>query len=490
MSLQLNSQLSKKVVALCSELREWVLKTREPPDHTGTIPLASDERIDEVMDHVEEVFSPKLIKVLHDELGLNVAVTVCRDRTYNCMMMPVFKKIGHTASIDAESSYSGTASYTKTTYDPEILASFDTKIDLTKSKFTEVSDNYLMILFLFVCTFIGDEIFSDENTLTAEEHAAIILHECGHAMSTFEHVSDIYHRAETAGNSIQYLNEHPDDKDLLHVTNCISTYKFEKDKTRESQFDVILDDIKKKQKDLKGIAPEILSLGIYLTATVFFMTLTRMFFSGRYGAINDSVHKTSDTVVTESNPGYDERIADEFVSRHGLGAALASGLRKFDENLYKHNKQALNSSFRSTRAVRIIIGVLESVAHAFGMLLYVDCGRYDPLWLRLEHILKNNMVIFKDESLSPELRDHYLKETETLLVVVKSYTDSVRFKISQLFWGTIMRITSRGSILDGLHTAGLSADYDTLQQLTNGLIKNILYYHAARLQRLKCRDIQ
>ena len=144
----------------------------------------------------------------------------------------------------------------------------------------------------------------------------------------------------------------------------------------------------------------------------------------------------------------------------------------------------LTDAMYTHRVVSKILGVTDVVGSFFGMVIYAGYTNYDPMWLRLEHCLLNTMVVFKDESLSEELRSHYINETKKMLEIIRAYTGSHRFKITQLFWGTIMRVVSRGSTIDGFRTAGLSNDYDILQRLTNGLVKNPLAFHAARLKSL------
>jgi hypothetical protein len=283
---------------------------------------------------------------------------------------------------------------------------------------------------------------------------------------------------------VRYLSQTNNNAAALATVTTLETAVSQSRNTEWSQaFDTAIIDIKKDRDKVNRFSPEIASLVLLYFIMVISTIFGRLITAGSFGAINESRHKSSDTVVTESNPGYNERIADEFVSRHGLGAALASGLVKMEKNGYV--RSGLADALHNTAVVKSIIGTFKYILFAvFGMLLYVEDDTYDPLWLRIEHILRNNMVIFKDESLSDELRTHFLKETADLLQTVAELKSNKGYKISQLFWGTIMRILSRGSILDGLRTAGLSADYDILQRLTGGLVKNSLYYHAARLKSL------
>ena len=483
---QTNSNLRKRLVALCSEYLTWVLHTRAELTINGVVPPATEGRLLTAAKYGSTTFAPQLMRLLNKELNLNVLVMCDESRILNCMMMPAFLTADWQQVNLGESFFSGTAAYGKTEFDPSLFDSLDSKIDLNKSSFVTNPKQYLAIFYIFAATYLGEEVFGGTAVWTAEEHAAVILHELGHALSMFEHMADMYYRADVACNSIRYLNQQADDKTLITTISKLDTaVRGHHDESWAKQFDEALTTIKKNdaatKKDEPGmvVASLILSYFCSVIGTMF----ARLGESGSFGKINADIHKSSDTVVTLSNAGYSERIADEFVSRHGLSAALASALKKM--NTYGYTRTALADAIHNHVVSKIIVGTFNGILYAmFGMLLYVEEGTCDPLWLRIEHILRNNMVVFKDETLSPELRDYFIKDTADLLKTLAAIKNSKGRKIHQLFWGTIMRITSRGSTLDALHTAGLSVQYDILQRLTNGLIKNTLYYYAARIKSL------
>lgn len=499
-AFQHNSQLANRIVAACSDFLSWIEKTRTSRIVDGKIPPVTVSRIKSVMDYAANVFSPTLTKVLFQELNMNVNLIVVSDIEIQCMALCSFRQLDSNQGIQINNMYSGVSSYD--TINLNIFSNLDTKLDLDKGKSYEPDNNYIVTLIIFPVVFLGIEAFSNVESFTAEEIAAIILHECGHAVGCYEHVTDIYHRADVASNSVRYLNEKSDIKEALKVVGSMCTIeKSHSNKVQEEVFDQTLKELEKKRELLFGLHPvttaTILIVGAPIVAVVsglivwflhamFFSVLDRVISSGRYGKINDSQHKTSDTVVTMSNVGYEERFADEFVSRHGLGAALVSALKKIDyDGSAYHIRSNTTDAMKNHRTISKIISVVDATWHFFGMLTYVDSHIYDPLWLRLEHILHNNMVVFKDESLSDELRNHYIKETRIMMEKIAAMTNSNRHKINQMFWSTITRIISRTSMLDSFSTAGLSKDYDTLQLLTNGLIKNKLFFHSARLKSLQ-----
>ena len=478
-AFQHHSTLAQSVISVCQNFLNWVESTR--PMFDGKIQIATNGRLKAAQKYSEEVFAPQLQKILMTELNLNIKIYSIDQRVFNCAMIPVFRNVVWSEFDVGESFYSGTNSYKNTPFDPKLFDT-DTSIDLTTGRFTKKSDNYVMILFLYVFTFLGKEAVGGIDPWTAEEHAAVILHECGHGLSMFEHMADVYHKADMAGNSIRYLNDSADDKTVLStVINLETAVNRLPDVEWTKEVDKIIEDVKSSQMPAKNLAPVVCVLSVTYFCVLLTMMFTRLVDAGAFGVINENHNKSSDTVVTQSNKAYNERIADEFVTRHGLGAALATALTREDGYARSPLKDAINNSVVASAFVDAFNGILSLI---FGIALYIDDGVYDPLWLRIDHIVKNNMVVFKDESLSPELRNYFIQETTELRKKLESIKSSKVRQINQLLWGTLLRITSRGSILDGLRTASLSRDYDILQQLTNGLIKNPLYFHAARLKNL------
>jgi len=478
-ALQLNSPLAKQLVALCDAFLTWVEATRQPLIVDGKIPRATEDRIRQVMDYTKDVFAPGLVKICAQQLNFTTMIYTDRTIDYgNSAMYPCYVDIMKTKDVErlivGRAIYSGIESHTNTTFDPDIFTQLSATIDLEKSKLIKKTTDYVFICWILPTTFLGPELFSGPAFYTAEEHAAIFLHEIGHALSILEHMGELYHRADVATNSIRYFTDKATDKESGQVVNTLEKLSSKLPPDYQTALVAV-------KTNVSRFHPVIAGLVFFYLVFVFLKYIKRFMDAGVISQINDGTQKTSDTVVTHSNRSYDERIADEFVSRHGLGAALTAALLKSGGYIRTSFNEAVNNNLIAKATLfSLSIGV-----HFFGMFLFCgDDGTYDPLWLRIEHILQNNMVIFKDEKLSPEVRSHFLDETKALLELYDSYKKSTKFKLQQLFWGTITRITSRSSVLDGFRTANLSNDYDQLQLMTNKLVKNSLYRQAARLKNL------
>ena len=493
-AFQTNSQLARKVITVCQKFQDWITETRKKRLVDGVLPPFTKGRMQEVMDYANKKFTPELIKILLDELNLKIRIICASDMELGGCVFNITRDLSAEELNHGLSLSTGMQSYNENIIDLTIFDDLEAKVNLEKSSLDKVPKSIMAVLIIFPVILLTEELNNKIEPFTAEEFAAIILHECGHAISDYEHYGDIYHRADIVGNSIRYLNEKADSKIINVVTdNLEKAPRKVLPKTAVDAFDAVMKEVDILKKEASGISPAVAVLAVpgtivalatlWYLKDAFWAALDRISTSAKYGTINNRSNKTSDTVVTMSNSGYEERLADEFVSRHGLGAALISALKKMHD--VEHININLSRALKNHQITASILCMIDIVGSVFGMLLYTNDNSYDPELLRYKSVLLNNMVVFKDDKLSPELRSFYIKETQQMLVTINKLTGSTRYKIAKIFMDTILRITSRGSIVDTFRTAGLSHSYDILQQLTCGLIKNKLYYHSARLQNLK-----
>ncbi len=494
-AFQHHSPLARKMIAACQGFIDWVEKTRPAPVQ-GVVPLVSKQRIQAAVGYASKTFAPVLVKLCADELNLKIKPVVFTDITaFDGMMLPCYQTMVNTKDWHllqiGEALYSGIADATTVRFDAAFFTKMASQLDLTTSQLKVHPDTYFIELYLFPCVFLNVEIYANCPKFTAEQQAAVFIHELGHAVSTLEHMGELYHRAETATKAIQYLATTTNAAVLTQAVTGLTTAATDLPKDATDALTAVT-----KPAPTHGIASAfipILTIGGVVAAIVTFV-LGKLLLGVLLKAISrtldaridpwahDTDVKTSDTVVTLSNVGYDERIADEFTSRHGLGAALASALataRQIDMG-----KVLSRIVVNDTNTIKVLAFGLLMLSQTFGPMLYGAGLDYDPLWLRLEHLLNNNLLLFHDDTLSPELRDRYLRDTKDLITLVENYKSSKSRKLYQTFWGTIMRILSRSSVVDAFTTANLSNDYDKLQLLTNGLIANRLGYQAARLKAL------
>lgn len=192
--------------------------------------------------------------------------------------------------------------------------------------------------------------------------------------------------------------------------------------------------------------------------------------------------KTSDIMLTRHNTYMIERLADEFVVRHGLGAELANGLaviRTLFESLYiTQNKLVLNS--RLLYMLDVLFKFNMSIINR-GLPHYTY--EYDDQ--RTRRILQDIMAVFKDQSIPADFRDKQLIAARKLLKMLDSYdTDIYNRGIFPKIKELLTTLTSLNDITRIIVTGKLSQDYEKHLNQVEDLMNNSLYYHSAELKSL------
>lgn len=195
-----------------------------------------------------------------------------------------------------------------------------------------------------------------------------------------------------------------------------------------------------------------------------------------------SSSKTSDVMLTRHNTYMIERLADEFVVRHGLGAELANGLaiiRTLFESLYiTQNKLVLNS--RLLYMLDVLFKFNMSIINR-GLPHYTY--EYDDQ--RTRRILQDIMAVFKDQSIPADFRDKQLIAARKLLKMLDSYdTDIYNRGIFPKIKELLTTLTSLNDITRIIVTGKLSQDYEKHLNQVEDLMNNSLYYHSAELKSL------
>lgn len=485
-AFQHQSSLAQKLVNLCQTSIDDLAKTNPNADATS-FQRASAVRIDSAAKYLYRRFVPNIINIVKDELNLALRVVITNQITYlNAAATVIYKNLdGAEPGIsvyDGHRLYSGVISQDSTEYEHEFFKTHATELDLTTGKLKTYSTKFFMVLWLYAPDFIPSEVYDPSlmAPFTAAEIAATILHEIGHAMTFIEHSADMYYRTDVVSNTVKYTNSLTSNETIRPIVEKLQEVDTAPATSAALQ-------ALKQTVNLSRFTPLICLLELlWCLPTLVFVTLERLGVNSQYSILNESSTKTSDVVVTRNNQSYTERLADEFVSRHGLLAAYISGFAKSAQ--MQHEGHNLGSQVNLLKQ----FGVLQTLLITFQLvrtcfiwpLLMVDEHTYDPPWLRYEHILQDAYVVFKDPELDTDIRTYYLNQIAEMQRLISDMKATKYHRIKQFIFGKLLGIFNRNSAIDATTTANLSADYDQLQLWTNGLIKNKLYYHAARLQGL------
>jgi hypothetical protein len=486
---QHNSQLAKKMVDICQDVLDFVHNTRIIEN--DVIREATDRRIKQVSKYIKDNFVPSIVKLCSNELNLmfGIVMVVNDPVFYNSAMFVEFSHdLDYSQAREMKGVFNGTlAEADSYDYDRDSWSAFEDHLNLEIGKFKSKSNKIKMNLIIYTTTFMTEECFSGSiEPPTAEELAAMYLHEIGHALTIVEHCADTFYRADAIKNSIakfstQGVTEAEKPKIIQKLRDITRT--IDKNNPESEKLNAMIDDIEKHQM----LITEVLVLGGIIATCLFLITtikLSAMLFLGQLfldigiDRNNLGSDKASDLVTTKRNISYAERIADEFVSRHGLGSALLSGLLKLERSLTEAPDRYMSPIVQFIAIPFQILNILGYRVSEFVNPIY------DRDIVRYKQVLENNNAIFKNTDIPSDIRDHYLKDSENLEKMIKEYESRSSVKRRELFYRVFFRLIENKSLLSMFNNANLAADYATLQKLTNGMIVNPFFRHAAKLDQL------
>ena len=403
-------------------------------------------------------------------------------------------------------------------------------------------------LFFDVNTFLlAQEFFPghEDKLYTAPEIAAILLHEIGHVHTISEHLANMYYYRERQQN-IDVTLQNADFKTLKEaapemlaeikkrlksvdsnepgvdkaVSVCETLERFFNDRKLRDGFDTVEGKVTSSGNlitnsffNFLGILAasaismvfSFLSVVEYISEfgfwnfkltplSLFFKILHELVIAGSNLRPDQDIRrytntKMSDNTSTMMNYTYIERRADEYVSRMGYGAELASALNKLDYWM----TVAIGSFFPVRSAAVRNNNIAITMAYISGWMIthfrryiwFVGNYTYEEQYNRVARLRQNTFAIFKNENLPGEVVDNYigsLRKLEDELKQAKSIFDNELVTAVQHF---LYSVTTCSGIKDLITDANLERDYYKLQNRLDDLSNNPLFYQAAHLQRTK-----
>jgi hypothetical protein len=339
---------------------------------------------------------------------------------------------------------------------------------------------------------------------TAEELAAIILHEVGHNLTVIERMGDTYHRVNAMMTMMDGFKERASIDEQVKAAKALAT-KYKDDTVDYSRIDKILDKYEREYEALAGkewtdrtgflkVCITILCavLWLVLLPVILLITMLTIVNSlglrldvnyGRVGPGNKSDGtKRGDVAATGQNLTMLERWADDYATRHGAGSALVTALAKFNA-LFATLRGGKDSSILRKSSVYYNASVLEAsvlrTISAFGPIVTYkrDLDRYND-------IAKTTLGMLRSEMDNPELRQLYMEQFETIR---RHMERSFETKTVVRYVATITR----------LFDAALSSDWNSaFQRRYEAMLNDIddmqhtpLYYYAAKFQELSGKNI-
>lgn len=338
--------------------------------------------------------------------------------------------------------------------------------------------------------FVIHLLYPTARALTPDEIAALILHELGHL---------VYMTIKT-GSFYEYNNLVTD----IIPTGTISVKDIQKACASLIEFidpmiDLITTTVRPYEKTFAdNLLGELSGLKAVVTATHkgtlqpvpdinllnskihFVSEIVKIYISIFYSDLPETA--LFPTKITET---IDEREADEFAVRNGAGAAQAS----LDVYLTTYMEEVLPKDYAKTADK--LTGVkyfLFSCALFFSNATYLKACEvttcYDFIAERLRQGLETAYPILKQSDLSDADRDYYLEQIADAKATIAAYNKIPYVKIRNTLHAFVSTMSDMARSPYTIFLHRLGEQYGCLQQFTASLIRTVLSYHSARIDKL------
>lgn len=317
--------------------------------------------------------------------------------------------------------------------------------------------------------------------LSAEELAALLLHEIGHVVDTAHICGWFYYRSTIVGAVLDTFDTNTvsqeELKEILEtLTKVAHTFPYTED-TRK-----LLATIEKAQAIVDGdISPTQLGK-VEQAVKVATASVMATLVAKRDASI---IEKYSDLVVTKNNEAYRERTADAFAVKYGAGAPLASVLKKLAT--YTEGGTEIIRTQNASPLVQACIFWYNASLSLREILKFSVCDitdGYDGTLDRLQRTIDTQKQIFRKD-LPPDLRDFYLDEVKKMESEIATYFSASHVKTREAVYSALSKFFSIVSDVFSLGSSNtVEKDYRSLFNLTEALIKSPLHYELARARRL------
>lgn len=482
-NFQINSKLSTRIVELCQETIDYG-DTLAPG---SSIIGVNDAALGKMKKHLTNVFAPSLANIVKEELNLNLRKIIIHKNDYACYMIPIFHflpntRSGYISQMDTTDTFSGTkASEQRSSYKLEDYMSLKDTVDLTigkiKGKVPYSIDLGLSCIFFLSSKLYTTEYEKNNAVFTANEIAALILHELGHGMTILEHTADNYYRADMLSQTVKDLKEKTTEEKLkiaqIYMKSPYIDAKGKKILTNmNTKIAALLkeNDNTSQKRNMIGML-----VNVFIYSLIYMISLAS-------ATIVNGNTKSSDTMVSIRNHAFVERIADEFVARHGLGGELASGLNKYGYLLNAGYATSISrdKAFSEMSMFMTIFAKLMAIQNFFNYPIQYIISEYDMTTTRIKEMVLATSVALKDQDIPDVTRKELLRQIDIAENIIKDIKSGHRGSI--WFWDVFLKISNYRNLPMAVANANLAADYAQLEKITDGFIRNPLYITAARIK--------
>lgn len=338
---------------------------------------------------------------------------------------------------------------------------------------------------------------------TAEELAAIMLHEIGHALTFIERSGDWFFTQKRLVEHLENTTAHRDITEAIdtiypEIKKSLLTIIKEKDINKKHIAFLIkcmdkMEKISNKVKDIKAdtsvtifsgivniLYPLFLGLVLYFPYTIAIFVFVKLATQLTDAIDLNSAGKTSDTASSRLNISFCERMADEYVTMHGASRALASALSK----LYKSGDYLILGSISSVTIRNSIMFNLYFKLMAFLLTIpfnIASTDTYEENYQRLARIAQNNIKLFKDPKLPAYLRQELVSDHEEVLRICKDNKGLLDTKVGASIWYMLEALSDPVVGVKIILSGNLRRDYEKLSNKVDEICNNKMYFQYQKL---------
>ena len=335
--------------------------------------------------------------------------------------------------------------------------------------------------------FFTTEVFGGDNEpFTAEELAAIMIHELGHFYLFVSHAADKYLRISTLNDQVMEFAKKAPISEKVKLIKDIASRRAASDKNGSNlkavadNMETAMNDprIPSDPKNMSRLHGMVVMYSLYLLIDIIFQTvsLTITDLVRASGKIGGS-YKHGDIVTDAYNTvEMNEMLADQFATRHGAGAALASGLNR------------LCKCFSSPAPTTVLGNTVAAVLRSIGLFIMFCISSRTPLPVhpedvkRIKLIMQQQMIAFKS-NLPKEQLKHYVAEYEATMKTLKDL-ESRQIKgylAADKFWSVVGNMVNPATFINLIFTGRFTKDYDKLLNEMRVLKDSPFYFQSAKL---------
>lgn len=543
---QVNGKLGKMLTDTFNDVIEF----KKNIDYSKVPNIAETRRkyrINEVTEFCKRVMAPKLKKVVLECCNLDIKNVILNSgldfglQGLYAMNIDI-SNVKDEVILDTLSRETGTGtiSYAGSLEDSKLIKEFAdvaNKIDKGEARLTSrvfgknSKPIFAQELYFDVNTsFLSEDFLAGEvyQPLTAEEIAAIIMHEIGHAMTVIEHAADLYFmHSRVKAMQINLKSVKLSETDIKKSLDSINTNLVSKLRKKLSDSDYLSELTKKRLTKIvdtceavintvvqdpgaeheESILWDVFRVSISLLLSLRYICISILAAVFQYlifAPIMEGIwrntwnrdpadRKTSDLGANHNRANTLERWADEFVSRQGYGPQLASGLKKiialakasvFVTPMDLFGPLDLSSSRLSSSVFyACLTSVVTKVLFFCNVLCWFDPSMYENDYRRTLRIAQNTYAFFKSSDKVPvgitkQWMDK-IRQIEDEVQKVKRLRDT---KIGVAINNIFTSITNPAKWIAYINSGNLDQDLTLLEDNIDDLSNNKLFYLSDKLK--------